>query len=681
MPSLFGKDIKELKGVGEKRAKLFHKLGVSTVGALLHFYPRTYENWSEIVSLGQAPQGEISTIKGMVVSPVTEARIRSGMTIYKVRVTDGSQDALLTFFNNRYIKTLLKEGETYLFRGKVEGTFLLRTMSAPEFMPEAQEKAFIPIYPLTEGLTSRIVAKAVENAFSLLPEMVRDPLPDEMRQAYHLCHLRFALENVHFPKSWEELAMARKRLIFEELFILQLSLLRLKNRNSRENTLKIFKDETDDFFSFLPFSPTGAQRRSVKEAVTDMMGRHPMSRLLQGDVGSGKTVVAAALCYCIAKNKMQSALMAPTEILAQQHYRSLSSLLGKAGIEVRLLTGSVKGKQRQAILKELREEKVSLLIGTHALLSEEVEFKKLALVITDEQHRFGVAQRAALSAKGENPHLLVMSATPIPRTLALIIYGDLDVSVLDEMPPGRQKIDTYCIDSAKRLRALRYIRKHIDEGYQGYIICPLIEEGETDMVAVETYTEMLQKQNIFSGCNIGMLHGKMKSQEKERIMAEFAAGKIDILVSTTVVEVGVDVPNAVIMMIENAERYGLSQLHQLRGRVGRGTVKSTCILLSDAKNEDSIARLTVMCKTSDGFKIADEDLRLRGPGDFFGSRQHGLPEFKIANMYSDMETLHTVQRLAVEVLQEDPQLVLPKNKGIAAQVKTLMGKFAQAGLN
>ena len=670
--------ITTVKGVGEKRAALFQKLGVTTVGELLRLYPRTYEDWSCTVSIQSAPVGEVSAIRATVVQPPREQRIRKGMLLHKVLVTDGETDMVLTFFNNKYIPGLLLEGETYVFRGKVMGTLLRREMSSPEFLPAERARELLPVYPQTEGLTSRQIAQAVHNALAMLPEDVRDPLPDALRQRYSLCHLRFALQNIHCPPDDDALGVARRRLIFEELLVLQLGLLRLKSREKAANPLRLQKDYTEEFTHLLPFTLTGAQRRAIGEAMGDMMGDAPMNRLVQGDVGSGKTAVAAALCYSVVKNGCQAALMAPTEILATQHWESLSRMLAGTGVRVGLLTGSVPAAKRRNLLAELAAGEIDLLVGTHALFTGDVTFRRLALVITDEQHRFGVAQRTALAEKGDHAHMLVMSATPIPRTLALMIYGDLDISILDELPPGRQPIASYRIDSSKRQRAYGYIRKHIEAGRQGYIICPRVEEGDDDMASVTQYAENL-KNNVFPDLSVGVLHGKMKPKEKESVMSRFAAGEIDILVSTTVVEVGVDVPNAVIMLIENAERYGLSQLHQLRGRIGRGKYPSTCIFLSDAKGEEAEERLKVMCSTSDGFKIADEDLRLRGPGDFFGARQHGLPQLHIASMVNDMDTLKEAQGCARDLLREDPALEMPEHRGLRAQVRQLFAKYGTDG--
>ena len=668
--SLFNMPVGTLKGVGPKRAKLFVKIGAPSVGALLRLYPRAYEDMTHPYAIRQAPLNEPCAVRATVCRAPVETRVRGGMLLCKCRATDGESDMEITFFNNPYVKDRLIEGETYLFYGKMASNFLKREMLAPEFYPAAACPAIIPIYRQTQGLSSRMIANAVKNAFLLLPHNLRDPIPENLRALHRLLPLRGALEEIHFPATMESLREARRRMIFEELLVLQLGLLRMKSRERERSALRLTQDCTEDFYRLLPFTPTNAQKRAVREAMADMTGGCPMNRLVQGDVGSGKTAVAAALCYCVIENGMQAALMAPTEILARQHYETLSAMLAPTGISIALLTGSLSASKKKKLAEQLQAGEIRFVVGTHALLSEGVAFQKLGLVVTDEQHRFGVAQRAALASKGDSPHLLVMSATPIPRTLALMIYGDLDLSVLDELPPGRQKIETYAIDSPKRTRAFRYMQKHIDQGLQCYIICPTIEEGENDMAAVTGYAEKLRTEWM-PKCRTGVLHGRMKAKEKETVMADFSAGRIDVLVSTTVVEVGVDVPNAVVMLIENAERYGLSQLHQLRGRVGRGTHRSTCILLSDAQNEEALARLQVMCRTSNGFEIADEDLRLRGPGDFFGSRQHGLPDLKIADMAQDMETLKQAQEAAREILAQDFPLGLPEHRGLRAEVNQL----------
>jgi len=668
MRSLFEKNIRDLKGVGEKRAKLFEKLGAPTVGALLRLYPRAYEDLSHPFPIRLAPLNEPCAVRATVLERPAETRIRGGLTICKVKVTDGESDMELTYFNNPYIPSMLKADEEYVFYGKVTANFLKREMSTPEFVRAALCPPVRPIYRQTQGLSSRMIENAVKSAFELLPDKIRDPIPENIRAAHGLCPLRFALENIHLPQSMENMEAARKRLIFEELLILQLGLLRLKGRSRAVSQLKLDHDCSEAFYDLLPFKPTEAQKRAVKEAVADMRSGFPMNRLIQGDVGSGKTAVAAALFYCAVQNGMQAALMAPTEILAQQHYASLSALL--TDVRIALLTGSMPAAKKRAVLETLRTGEVQLVVGTHALLSEGVAFHRLGLVVTDEQHRFGVAQRAALASKGDHPHMLVMSATPIPRTLALMIYGDLDISILDELPPGRQKIDTYAITSEKRQRAFRFIRKHIDEGRQCYIICPMIDEGQNDMASVNEYAEKVRAEWL-PGYSIGILHGKMKPKQKETVMTEFSQGKVSVLISTTVVEVGVDVPNAVVMLIENAERYGLSQLHQLRGRVGRGEYKSTCILISDAQNEETVARLKTMCETNDGFQIAEQDLKLRGPGDFFGHRQHGLPELKIADMMLNIDLLKEAQSVARDILSADGELEAPPHRGLRAEVKQL----------
>ena len=674
MPSLFDADIATLKGVGQKRAELFRKLGAPTVGDLLRLYPRAYEDWRDAVPIRNTLLNEVNIVKGTVLRRPTEQRIRGGMTLYKTAITDGEDDMQLTFFNNRCVMNLLEEGQVYAFRGKVTGTFTRREMASPEFVPEARMQDMVPVYPQTEGLTSRLIANAMKEALKRLPETVNDPIPDALRMEFALCRLEYALKTIHFPNSPEALSTARRRLVFEELLVLQLGMMELRRAGAQDNPYPIRKNCTEAFCALLPFTMTGAQQRAIADAMRDMAGAHPMNRLIQGDVGSGKTAVAAALCYNVIQTGLQAALMAPTEILATQHYESLSALLEPAGVRVALITGSTRQKARNEILAGLQSGGIQLIVGTHALISDGVEFKDLALVITDEQHRFGVGQRTALAKKGNFPHTLVMSATPIPRTLALMIYGDLDVSVLDELPSGRQPIETYLIDPAKRRRAFGYIQKHIDEGRQAYIVCPLIEENDSDMASVKAYAEIARA--YFGDLPMGILHGRMKPKEKDAVMADFSAGRTKLLLSTTVVEVGVDVPNAVLMMIENAERYGLSQLHQLRGRVGRGKYKSTCILVTEAQNEEALQRLRMFCSTTDGFKVADEDLRLRGPGDFFGQRQHGLPKLKIADMMNDMQVLSEAQACARRIVERDPLLSDPALRGLKAEMRRL---FASTG--
>ncbi len=670
MASLYRQEIQTLKGVGKRRAEFFRKLGVPSVGALLRLYPRAYEDLSRSCSIRTAPLDTVCAVRATVEQAPREARIRGGMTLYKARADDGETSMELTFFNNRYVMNLLRRGEEYLFYGKITAKYRKREMVAPEFYPVASCPPILPVYRTTSGLSSRMIGNAVREALRLLPEPMRDPIPQLLRERESLCGLDFALRNIHFPADPESLKLARARLIFEELLVLQLGLLKLRGRSRSQSRFQLQSDRADEFYRLLPFTPTAAQKRAVREAMADMRGGFPMNRLIQGDVGSGKTAVAAALCHSAVKNGMQAALMAPTEILARQHLQTFTSLLAPAGIRVALLTGSLPAAERRRLCGALAAGEIDLLIGTHALISEDVKFQRLGLVITDEQHRFGVAQRAALAAKGDRPHMLVMSATPIPRTLALMIYGDLDLSVLDEMPPGRQKTSTYAVTPAYRPRVFAFLRSQVHKKRQCYIICPMIDESGSDMASVKVYAQQL-KSKWLPDCRIGTLHGKMKAKEKEAVMDLFAEGKIDVLVSTTVVEVGVDVPNATVMLIENAERYGLSQLHQLRGRIGRGTQASTCILISDSRSGEAAARLKILCTTSDGFRIADEDLKLRGPGDFFGNRQHGLPALKIADMMADMAPLQRAQAAAKALFSQDPDLSLPKHKGLRAEVRQL----------
>ena len=650
----FSDDIKYIKGVGEARALAFRSIGVSTVGELLRFYPRAYEDWSKFLPISQCLIGENVCIKGTVMFPVKNERVRGGMLIAKATITDGDDVIAATFFNNKYIDKMLKSGEEYLFYGKITlGKFSAREMITPMFIKSSQSVEIKPIYPQNKNITSKIIQSAVQNALEKV-ETIPEYLPQEIIEEYNLVSLDTAIRNIHFPKDDEDLQRARDRLIFDELFILQLSLLSLKNENKEVKTKNILtKDYTEEFFGILPFTPTNAQKRAVKEAIGDMQKGKQMNRLLQGDVGSGKTAVAAAIVYSSSKNGMQSALMAPTEVLATQHYETFVRLFSGTGIKCELLVGSTKAKDKKEIKERLKKGEIDLIIGTHALIQEDVEFERLGLVITDEQHRFGVKQRTGLCSKGDNPHVYVMSATPIPRTLALIFFGDLNVSILDELPPGRQKIDTYSVSSAKRGSMFEYIRKHLDEGYQAYIVCPLVEESEM-MQGIMSAEEYYKKAQVpFNGYKIDLLHGKMTPKKKDEVMMKFKKGETRLLISTVVIEVGVDVPNAVIMVVENAERFGLSQLHQLRGRVGRGQAKSSCILVTDAKDVEAKARMRIMCETTDGFKIADEDLRLRGPGDFFGTRQHGLPKLKIADILTDTKILTQTQHLAMSIMEEN----------------------------
>lgn len=667
--------LKSVKGIGSSRIEKLNKLGIFTRDDLCRYYPRAYKDWSHPVSIGDAAVGEVCCIRAKVLTPPTTHRIRKGMTLYKAVCGDSGGMLYITIFNNRYAAERLKRGEEFLFYGKVTGGNRRLEMAAPEIENVSYAK-LRPIYPLTEGLTSKLLETSIRSALS--GREFLSPVPDGVRNKYDLVDLTTALNSIHFPKNTEAVERARRYLIFEELFLLQIGLKRLKGRDRGETGVRMITDATVEFEGLVPFTLTDAQKKVIAQCVADMKKSRPMNRLVQGDVGSGKTAVAAAAALTAIRNGFQVTMMAPTEILAEQHYRSLSSLLKGSGVVINLLTGSSAKKEKDIIKSALAAGDIQLIIGTHALIQDNVRFKSLGLVITDEQHRFGVAQRATLAAKGDHPHIMVMSATPIPRTLALAIYGDLDISIIDQLPPGRQPIDTYCVGTALHKRAYNYVKKHLDEGRQGYIICPLIEGSESELTPVIEYAEELSK-NEFRDYRVELLHGRMSPADKDAVMRRFAAGETDLLVSTTVIEVGVDVPNAVIMIIENADRFGLSQLHQLRGRIGRGEHKSTCILISDAKGESAKSRLKIMCDTTDGFKIADEDLKLRGPGDFFGRRQHGLPDLKIADISDNMEILRAAGYEAEKLLESDPDLALPKNLVLKNSVERLFENIDNSG--
>ncbi len=672
------KEICYLKGVGPVKAEKLAKLGIFTVGDLLTCYPREYRDLSHPVPVEIASFEEKCCVKATVTTSAIERRLQGGRTLYTLTAHDGQTSFRVLFFNAKYAAESLKRGQTYLFFGKVGGSLLKREMVSPLVYTLSQGDGLVPVYPLTAGISNKVMNTLVSNAFTALNGSLEEFLPAWMLQTYHLMDRTQAVQTVHFPKNREQMLSARRRLIFEELLILQIGLRYLKHRSRGVSGLTIEKDFTPEFWQSLPFTPTSAQRRVTDECVDDLTKGIPMNRLVQGDVGSGKTAIAAALCHTVAGNRLQCAVMAPTEILAQQHYQSFSKMLAPFGISVGLLTGSAKAKEKRQILEALQNGTLQVAIGTHALLEDAVQFQALGLVVTDEQHRFGVVQRSRLAAKGEDPHLLVMSATPIPRTLAMMIYGDLDVSVVDELPPGRQSIETYAVPTSYRPRVYEYIRKFLNEGQQAYVVCPLVEEdedGKTDLTAAVEYRQRLQEE--FSTYQVGLLHGKMKPKEKEEVMRAFAAGEIHILVATTVIEVGVDVPAANLMVVENAERFGLSQLHQLRGRVGRGNHAAACVLISDAKGEIATKRLQVLKETNDGFRIADEDLKLRGPGDFFGARQHGLPQMKLADLLTDTEELTAASAAAGVLLKQDPALTKQEHRGLAIQVKRLLEQVGQ----
>ena len=646
-------DIRYLKGVGEKTARLYNKLGIFTVDDLIRHYPRKYLDYSNTVSVKDAPPDTPVFIKATMITPVKESMIRKGLTLYKCNFSDGETVIRVTIFNNKYLAKALRTFDDYILYGKVEKTFTSASISSPQI--ERADKAEVhPVYPTTEKLSVKAISNSVRNALALVGK-IPETLSDDILKKYDLVSLDFATRQIHFPTDEKNIEPARHRLIFDELLTLQLGLLKLKEKDVKGNSCKIKKDFTNEFYSLLPFTPTGAQQRAVADCIEDMQSDRMMNRLIQGDVGSGKTAVAGAVIYTVIKNGAQAALMAPTEILATQHFESFKKLFASTDVRVALLTGSVKAGEKKEIKRALCNGEIDLIVGTHALIQNDVEFENLGLVCTDEQHRFGVQQRANLAMKGDNPHLMVMSATPIPRTLGLIIYGDLDISLLDELPPGRQEIRTDVVTSAYHKRIYKFIRDAVDRGEQAYIVCSLVDEGESDLISAKEYADNLAK-NEFVGYSVGLLHGKMKPAEKDKVMQSFAEGETQILVSTTVVEVGVDVPNATVMLIENADRFGLSQLHQLRGRVGRGKNKSYCILVSDNKSDSSRERLQVMKHTSNGFDIADYDLKSRGPGDFFGKRQHGLPDLKIADMLEDTETLRQCRECALKMLESDPRL-------------------------
>ena len=654
-------DVRYIKGIGEQRARALGKLGVRTLRDLISWFPRRYEDRTETRRIADLVPGEAACVLAMIASPPAVSHIRKGLDLVKLRAVDETGVLDVTFFNQSWLKNSLRAGETYVFYGRAEGNLLRRRMAGPVVEPEGRREAtgrIVPVYPLTAGVSQLVLSRSIRQGLDACGDILPDVLPDEVRREHQLCRVGYAYENIHFPESGEALDLARRRLAFEELFLFTLGLRRLRSRRETAAVEPFQPVDMVPFYRALPFTLTEAQRRCVEEALADMASGRPMNRLCQGDVGSGKTMVAAACAYFCVKNGRQAALMAPTEILARQHYEGLAPLLEPMGVRCALLTGSGTVKEKKELAARLSAGEIDFVMGTHALITGGVEYRSLGLVVTDEQHRFGVGQRAALAGKGDHPHTLVMSATPIPRTLALILYGDLDVSVIDRLPPGRKPVQTSLVDSSYHPRVYKFLRKLIGEGRQAYIVCPQVagsEEGGDDRKAVTEYAARLQNE-VFPDLRVAYVHGKMKPREKDAVMAAFVARETDILVSTTVIEVGVDVPNAAVMVVENAERFGLSQLHQLRGRVGRGAWQSYCVLISDNRNEETRRRLKVMTKTADGFKIAEEDLRLRGPGDFFGQRQHGLPGLRVADIGCDTQLLREAQAAADALLERDPEL-------------------------
>ena len=672
----------DLPGVGPARGKKLEKLGLSTMGDLLDHLPQRYEDRRGSCSLQDAPSDQPCCVSVLIAETPRISYVRRGLSLVKVKAVDDTGTVNVTFFNQDYIREVLHRGDSYVFYGVVERQGGSYAMTNPVFEREGAQRTtglIMPVYPLTAGISNNLLAgltrRAVDECLDGLPEV----LPGQVRREHQLCQTRYARKNIHYPGSFEELAIARRRLVFEELFVLTCGLAQLKERRSAGEG-RVLSGGLEDFAALLPFAPTNAQRRAMEDIAADLRSGKAMNRLVQGDVGSGKTAVAAFGAWAAAKSGVQCAMMAPTELLAEQHARTLEALLAPAGVRVALLTGSVKGKEKKALLSALAGGEIDLVVGTHALFSQGVEYRDLGLVIADEQHRFGVAQRGALAEKGGAvpPHVLVMSATPIPRTLALIIYGDLDVSVMDELPPGRTPVATFAVGEAKRARMYGFVRKQVGLGRQVYIVCPAVEENGggwedgpgLDLKAVTAYAAEL-RERVFPDLRVGFVHGKLKSKDKEAVMAAFSAGELDVLVSTTVIEVGVDVPNASLMIVENAERFGLSQLHQLRGRVGRGKHQSYCVLVTSSRSETARERLRALCATNDGFQIAEEDLRLRGPGDFFGKRQHGLPQLKVADFAVDIELLKEARSAAEALIASDPELRKSSHRLLKRRVREL----------
>ena len=663
-----------LKGVGPTKAKQFAALNIYTLGDLICHFPRAYEDRTRLVTIDKLEVDQPACFKAMVMNTPRTAHIRKGLDVTKVQVADHTARLNLTFFNRKFTTDQLQYGREYIFYGAVSGDFIGYSMTSPVFESLDSEpivtRRILPIYPLTAGLSNAAVLKAVRQALAVcdVPEEV---LPESVRREYGILPAERAYYAIHEPGSMEEAELAKKRLIFEEFFIFSAGLSLMRAARAQKRTPPFADCDLTDFFAALPFSLTGAQMRAINEITSDLRRGAPMNRLIQGDVGSGKTMVAAAAAFLAVRNHMQAALMVPTEILAEQHYTSLCKLLEPLGVRLALLTGGKTPKQKQQIRASIESGDVDMVIGTHALVSDSTVFHNLGLVITDEQHRFGVGQRSALSAKGDDPHLLVMSATPIPRTLALLMYGDLEVSILDELPPGRQQTDTFLVGESMRARINAFIRKQVAEGHQCFVVCPAVEENaEMDIKSATVWAQTLQ-QTVFPELRVCLLHGQMKGAEKEAVMSAFAKAEADVLVSTTVIEVGVDVPNATLMVIEDADRFGLSQLHQLRGRVGRGKAKSYCILTSHNRNPETQARLKALCATTDGFRIAEEDLKLRGPGDFFGSRQSGLPVFRVANLSCDLQTLKQAQQASSRWIDTQGTADTPEGRALRRRIGDL----------
>ncbi len=663
-----------LKGIGPSKAKLFENLNIFTLGDLICHFPRGYEDRTRLVTIDKLEVDQPACFKAMVMNTPRTTHIRKGLDLTKVQVADHTARLNLTFFNNKYAAQTLVYGKEYIFYGAVSGDFIGYSMTNPIF--EAMDsqpvttRRVLPVYPLTAGLTNAAMLKAVRQALAVC-DAPAEILPESVRNQYGILPAERAYRAIHEPASMAEAELAKRRLIFEEFFIFSAGLSLIRASRAEKKTEPFENLDLGEFMNALPFALTGAQKGAIDEILADFRSGAPMNRLVQGDVGSGKTMVAAAAIFCAAKNGVQSALMAPTEILAEQHFASLSKLFAPMGLRLTLLTGSLTPRQKREIREKLAAGEVDLAVGTHALLSDATEFVRLGLVVADEQHRFGVAQRSGLSAKGRDPHLLVMSATPIPRTLALLMYGDLEVSVIGELPPGREPVDTFLVNESYRPRINAFIRKQVGEGHQCFVVCPAVEENEElGVKAATAWAETLQ-QTVFPDLRIALIHGQMKGQQKEEAMNAFAGGSADVLVATTVIEVGVDVPNATLMVIEDADRFGLSQLHQLRGRVGRGGNKSYCILTSRNRNPETLARLKALCQTTDGFRIAEEDLKMRGPGDFFGSRQSGLPAFRVASLSMDLQTLKDAQAASAAWINEYGTAQTPEGTALRQRIGEL----------
>ena len=672
-----GDPVTILKGVGEAKAKLFANLNIFTLGDLICHFPRGYEDRTKLVTISELSPDVPACFRATVMNNPRTAHIRKGLDMTKVQLADTTGRLNVTFFNNRFAAGQLEYGREYIFYGAVSGDFVGYNMTNPVFenpdSPGLTTRRVLPIYPLTAGLTNAAVGKAVLQALAVC-DPPAEILPEAVRAEYGILPAEEAYHAIHQPRDMEQAAQAKKRLIFEEFFVFSAGLSLMRSSRAEKKCAPYTNFNMKPFYGSLPFSLTGAQSRAVEEILSDFRSGKPMNRLVQGDVGSGKTMVAAAAAYCAAGNGAQTALMAPTEILAEQHYASLSKLFAPLGITVDLLTGSMTVRQKREARERLASGETQVVVGTHALLTDATRFLRLGLVIADEQHRFGVAQRSKLSEKGEDPHLLVMSATPIPRTLALLMYGDLDVSILDELPPGRQTVETFLVGESYRARINAFIRKQVAEGHQCFVVCPAVEENqELGVKAASAWAETLQ-QTVFPDLRIALLHGQMKGAEKEAAMAAFARGEADVMVATTVIEVGVDVPNATLMVIEDADRFGLSQLHQLRGRVGRGKAKSYCILTSHNRNPETLQRLKALCKTNDGFRIAEEDLKLRGPGDFFGSRQSGLPAFRVGDLSCDLATLKQAQTASAQWIDAHGTEDTPEARALRERIGELFAR-------